>query len=124
MRGPSRIPDTGAPPTGSAVGGPSPARRPLLPRWVWRGLLVILTLIAWAPVLSVMFTVYVADHYGCRVDEGGVHPCTGWGGQEIGPLLATTGVLGWGMLVTFPFMVGTAIAWLVILVRRIRRPRA
>ncbi|WP_426958227.1 hypothetical protein [Muricoccus radiodurans] len=87
-------------------------------------LLVVLTLVGWAPVLSVAFTVIVANHYGCRVDEGSAHPCTGWGGQDIGPLLYTTGVMGWLMLVTFPVMMGTALAWIVLLVRWIRRPRA
>jgi hypothetical protein len=96
-----------------------------------RGLLIglgLLTLLGWAPFLSVLFTSAMASAFGCRVDEGSVHPCPGPFGLDLGELLYATGVMGWLMLVTWPVVLGTTIAWAVILLRLIwrllRRPRS
>jgi hypothetical protein len=90
-----------------------------------RVVLALITMLAWAPLLSVLFTAEVADALSCRVDEGSVHPCPGPFGTDLGELLYTTGMMGWFLLITGPFMLGTAILWIVILlrclVRRIRR---
>ena len=94
-------------------------------RWVWAALLALVTLLAWAPVLSVTFTVIAADWLGCRVHEGFPTPCPGPFGQDWGGLLYTTGVLGWLMLATAPVMLLTLLAWIIILlrwvIRRLRR---
>ncbi|WP_458096023.1 hypothetical protein [Roseomonas sp. WA12] len=94
------------------------------------GLLIglgLVTLLGWAPFLSVLFTSAVAGALDCRVDESSIHPCPGPFGTDLGELLYTTGIMGWFMLVTWPIVIGTTIAWVVILLRwiwqRIRRPR-
>ena len=95
------------------------------------GLLITLglvTLLGWAPFLSVLFTSAVARALGCQVSEAKVQPCPGPFGTDLGELLYFTGVMGWFMLVTWPVVLGTAIAWVLLLLRwiwrRLRGPRA
>ncbi|MBP0492004.1 hypothetical protein [Roseomonas indoligenes] len=83
-------------------------------------LLTLVTLVAWAPLLSVLFTAAVADALGCRVHEGFPTPCPSRFG-DLGELLYTTGVMGWLMLVTGPFMLATGVIWPVLLIVRICR---
>ena len=98
-----------APPLPPGIGPGRPLRR----RWgLWA--LAVVTLLAWAPVLSVAFTIAVADLLGCQVDEGSVHPCPGPFGWDLGELLYATGVMGWLMLVTAPAMLLTGLAWPVL----------
>ncbi|MCR0981597.1 hypothetical protein [Roseomonas populi] len=87
-------------------------------------ILVVVTLVAWAPVLSVLFTAAVAGALDCRVHEGFINPCPSPVG-DLGELLYATGVMGWLMLATAPFMLATGVIWPVLLLawiwRRIRR---
>ncbi|WP_376088304.1 hypothetical protein ACE7GA_15870 [Roseomonas sp. CCTCC AB2023176] len=78
-------------------------------------------MVGWAPILSVIFTGIAADALGCRVNEGGVTPCTGPGGTDWGPLLYTTGMMGWFMLVTWPLILATTLLWAVLLIRGVGR---
>ena len=59
--------------------------------------LVVISGFAFAPIGSVMLCGAIANAYGCKVDEGSVHPCI-INGQDYGHLLYTLGVLGWLML--------------------------
>ena len=95
------------PPLPPGIADPRPYRRV---RGIAFGLLAF-TLLAWSPALSVLFTASVAGALGCRVDEAGVHPCPGPFGIELGGLLSLTGTMGWLMLVTWPFMLGSIVAW-------------
>ena len=73
-------------------------------RFPWVIYCVLLALIAFftfAPVGSVVTCAVIANSFGCRVDEGSVHPCL-IGGSDYGQLLYTLGVSGWLMLVTLP----------------------
>lgn len=83
--------------------------------WIWYVLaLLVIGAFACAPIVSVMICSVIASLYGCKVDEGSVHPCI-VNGQDYGHFLYTLGVLGWLMLVTIP---GGALAfagWLVAL---------
>ena len=85
-------------------------------RWGYAALLAV-TLVAWAPVISLALMSAVAGTLGCRVDEGSVHPCPSPFGQDLGPLLYAMGVMGWLMLATAPFMLVTGLAWLLLLLR-------
>src|SRR6184192_2222960 len=92
---------------------PLPVRRrfPWILYWI---VLVLIVLVALAPVGSVIACGVIANAHGCRVDEGSVHPCM-INGKNYGQLLYTLGVMGWFMLVTLP---GGAFAfgvWLVVL---------
>ena len=113
------VPDTGERMTGRPPGGKPPGGRSAL-RWVWIAALVVVTAIGWAPLASVVATGIVAGPYGCRVDEGSVHPCpTPYG--DLGPLLYAGGMMGWFMLITFPLMLGTLVLWPILIVTWIRR---
>jgi len=84
--------------------------------WIWYLLaLVVIFAFALAPIGSVMLCGGIANAYGCKVDEGSVHPCI-INGQDYGHLLYTLGVLGWLMLVTLPCGLFAFVVWLVVLI--------
>lgn len=62
---------------------------------------VFLAALALLPILCVVISSAVAKKYGCRLDEGGVHPCV-VGGRDIGPLLYKGFVMGWVAILTLP----------------------
>ena len=70
---------------------------------------------ALAPIGSVMLCAAIANAYGCKVDEGSMHPCI-INGQDYGQLVYTLGVLGWLMLVTLPAGLFAFVVWLIILI--------
>ena len=77
--------------------------------------LVVISAFAFAPIGSVMLCGAIANAYGCKVDEGSVHPCI-INGQDYGHLLYTLGVLGWLMLVTLPCGLFAFVVWLIVLI--------
>jgi len=77
--------------------------------------LVLIVLFALAPAGSVVACGLIANAYGCKVDEGSVHPCI-INGQDYGHLLYTLGVLGWLMLVTIPGSIFAFVIWLIVLI--------
>lgn len=92
---------------------PLPRRKrfPWILYWI---VLLLIILVALAPVGSVIACGIIANAHGCRVDEGSIHPCV-VDGKDYGPLLYQLGVMGWLMLVTLP---GGAVAfavWLIVL---------
>ena len=90
-----------------------PNRR--FPRILYLLALVVIFAFAFAPIGSVMLCAAIANAYGCKVDEGSVHPCI-INGQDYGHLLYTLGVLGWLMLVTIPGGLLAFVIWLVVLI--------
>lgn len=98
------------PPLPPGIGPGRPQRRGCL-LWALAGV----TLLAWAPLLSVTFTYLVANALGCEVNEARVNPCPGPFGWDLGELLVFTGTMGWFMLVTAPFMLATAVGWAALL---------
>src|SRR5438105_11438793 len=62
---------------------PVPKRFPWILYWI---ALVLIVLVAFAPVGSVLACGLIANAYGCRVDEGSVHPCV-IDGKDYGQLL-------------------------------------
>lgn len=89
-------------------------------RRTWFAVLVVVTILAWLPVLSVIASGVAADALGCALDEGSAHACLLWG-TDIGPWLYSGFVMGWFALLTMPLMMGTAIVWGVLLVKRLIR---
>jgi len=84
--------------------------------WIWYLLaLFVIFGFAFAPIGSVMLCAAIANAYGCKVDEGSMHPCF-INGQDYGQLLYTLGVLGWLMLVTLPTGLFAFVVWLIILI--------
>ena len=70
--------------------------------WLWYLLaLLVIGAFAFAPIGSVMLCAAIANAYGCKVDEGSVHPCI-INGHDYGELLYSLGVMGWLMLVSIP----------------------
>src|SRR5882762_3047744 len=90
-----------------------PVRRrfPWILYWI---ALVLIVLVALAPVGSVVACGLIANAYGCRVDEGSVHSCV-INGKDYGQLLYTLGVMGWLMLVTLPAGAFAFVLWLIVL---------
>ena len=68
-----------------------------VPVLVYSGLLLYTVL----PLLCVLVAGAIANHFGCRLDESGAHPCI-VGGSDWGGTLITLAVAGWFMLVTIP----------------------
>jgi hypothetical protein len=62
-----------------------------------------------------MLCAAIANAYGCKVDEGSMHPCI-INGQDYGQFLYTLGVLGWLMLVSLPAGLFAFVVWLIILI--------
>ena len=76
-------------------------------------LLVAVTLIAFAPVLSVLTTSAIATALGCKVDEGNIHPCL-IAGLDIGGMLYGMGVMGWLMIPAAPLMLVAILGWIAL----------
>ncbi len=93
---------------------PLPVQRrfPWIFYWI---VLVLIILVAFAPVGSVVACGLIANTYNCRVDEGSVHPCV-INGKDYGQLLYTLGVMGWLMLVTLPAGAFAFFLWLIVLI--------
>ncbi len=84
--------------------------------WIWYGLtLFVILAFAFAPIGSVIVCSAIANVYGCKVDEGSVHPCI-INGQDYGHLLYSLGVMGWFMLVTIPAGLIAFASWLIFLI--------
>ena len=87
-------------------------------KFPWIIYLILLALILafmLAPIGSVVACSWIANAYGCRVDEGSVHPCV-INGVDRGQLLYTLGMMGWLMLVTLPAGGLALLVWIVILI--------
>jgi hypothetical protein len=95
--------------------GPSsvPVKKPFpwLLYWI---VLFLIAVVALAPIGSVVACSWMANAYGCKVDEGSVHPCV-VDGKDYGPLLYQLGVMGWLMLVTLPAGAAAFALWLSVL---------
>src|SRR3954449_13296772 len=88
--------------------------------WIWYLLaLLVIGAFAFAPVGSVILCAVIAHTYGCKVDEGSVHPCI-INGQDYGDLLYSLGVMGWLMLVSIPIGLCASAGWLGFLLFRRR----
>jgi hypothetical protein len=84
--------------------------------WFWYFLaLFLIAAFAFAPLASVLLCAAIANAYGCKVDEGSVHPCV-VNGQNYGDLLYALGVMGWLMLVSIPGGLVAFVGWLVFLI--------
>src|SRR6266481_9702663 len=96
----------------------NPPPLPVQKRFPWTLywiVLVLIVLVALAPVGSVVACGLIANAHGCRVDEGSVHPCV-INGKDYGHLLYTLGVIGWLMLVTIPGGLFAFVIWLIVLI--------
>lgn len=88
----------------------------------WMGVLVVTTVIGWMPLLLLLLSNGIASTFGCELNEATVHPCR-VAGTDLGPALSTGFVGGWLLLVVWPVMLITLIAWIVLLVRTLLRRR-
>lgn len=87
-------------------------RFPWILYWI---VLALIILFAFAPIGSVIMCAAIANAYGCKVDEGSVHPRI-INGHDYGELLYSLGVMGWFMLVTIPGGLIAFACWLVFLI--------
>ncbi len=84
--------------------------------WISYGLaLALIVLVALAPIFAVILCSVIANAYGCRVDEGSVHPCI-INGEDYGEQLYALGVSGWLMLATLPAGALAGAIWLLALI--------
>ena len=91
-----------------------PRARKKFPWLIYWIVLVLIGVVALAPIGSVVACGWIAHAHGCRVDEGSVHPCI-INGKDYGQMLYTMGVMGWLMLVTLPGGAMATVVWLVVL---------
>jgi hypothetical protein len=94
---------------------------------LWLGIpLVLIVLLASAPLLSAFIAGAVADALGCSLNEGGASPCP-FMGHDLGEPLVVMFVLGWLAFVTLPLGAAALAAWLavvcIVVVVRWRRRR-
>lgn len=92
----------------------SPAAR-RFPWWVYGLALLLILLVALAPVIAVATAGWIAESHGCVLHEGFANPCI-VNGSDMGETLYAMGVMGWFMLATIPLGGLALIAWLVVLV--------
>src|SRR5580693_6939704 len=90
--------------------------------------LILIVLLAGAPLISAFISGGIASALGCTVNEGGASGCI-FMGRDISELLLDMFVLGWLALVTLPFGaiafgVWLLVACIVAVVRRRRRREA
>src|ERR1700750_1419707 len=76
--------------------------------------LLVIAAFAFAPIGSVMLCAAIANAYGCKVDEGSVHPCI-INGHDYGWPLYSLGVMGWVMLLTISGGPVAVVRWLISL---------
>jgi hypothetical protein len=91
----------------------------------WLGvILVLIVLIAGAPLISALIAGGIAGALGCTVNEGGASACI-FMGRDIGELLLDMFVLGWLAFVTLPFGAIAFGIWLLVacIVAVVRRRR-
>lgn len=62
----------------------------------------LIAFIALLPLFSAGIASAVAKSHNCILNEGTVHPCV-IGGTDYGSLLYNMGVMGWLLLLSFPF---------------------
>jgi hypothetical protein len=100
------------------------APMPAAPGRIWKRLgllvLVLVTLVSFAPLISALVAGTTASLLGCQVDEGSVHPCY-LGGVDIGGALTTGVVAAWFMFITWPGVLVSLALWAVVVARRISR---
>lgn len=80
----------------------------------------VLVLYTVGPFLSMLVASAVAEQYGCRLDEAGVHPCLVVG-KDIGGTLNTMFVFAWLGLVTLPSGALALVVYSIYLLFRKRR---
>lgn len=78
-------------------------------------LLVVIILFAFAPLISVLISSWIASANDCVLNEGGVNPCV-IGGIDYGETLTTMFVAGWFMFFTFPAGVAALLLWFIVLI--------
>jgi NADPH:quinone reductase-like Zn-dependent oxidoreductase len=71
------------------------------------------------PMISVLIASAIAEHFGCKLDEGNSHVCIAFG-RDVGDLLYNLFVMGWGFLLTIPSGV-IALVVLVVIAYREKR---
>lgn len=103
-------------------------RKKISPLLIHGIVILIILLLAFAPVISVMIASEIANANGCQLDEGSVHPCI-VNGVDQGETLYTLGMMGWFMLATLPLGLGAIVLYLIFvagyyLLRRANRARA
>jgi hypothetical protein len=75
---------------------------------------VVIVLVAAAPLISALIAGSIASANDCRLDEGSSHTCL-VNGRDLGPTLYSMGVFGWLMIATIPIGLVVLVVYLVIM---------
>jgi hypothetical protein len=75
---------------------------------------VVIVLVAAAPLISALIAGSIASANDCRIDEGSIHTCM-VNGRDLGPSLYSMGVFGWLMIATIPIGLVVLVVYLVIM---------
>ena len=88
--------------------------------------LVLILLLAAAPILVAIGAGTYAASHGCVLHEGFVNPCI-VDGKDVGQTLYTLGVLGWFGIATVPLGIGAAavliVVWIIVAVTARKRSK-
>ena len=82
-------------------------------RWLAKPALIVVTILAWLPMLAVLLTVAVTFATGCQVDEGNSHPCIVMG-HDIGDTLYAGLIMVFLAGPALPFGIGLVIFWILL----------
>ncbi len=69
------------------------------------------TIVAFAPMLSVIWAALFSGAFGCTVNEGSTHPCV-VAGVDYGDALYQSFVTGWLMLIVWPLALIVLVGWI------------
>jgi hypothetical protein len=93
--------------------------------WYWLALVIIVVL-ATAPMGAAQYVDYLAQANNCRLTDGGTNgPCVSPTGEDLSPLIGQLMLLAWTMLLTLPLGFILFLVWgLILIVHRILWKRA
>jgi hypothetical protein len=91
-----------------------PTTRPF-PWWIYILVLVVILVIALAPLVSVIVASEIAAAHGCQLDEGSVHTCI-VNGEDWGQTLYMMAMFAWLLIASLPIGVILGGIWLIILI--------
>jgi ABC-type antimicrobial peptide transport system permease subunit len=78
-------------------------------------IIACIVLIGLAPIIPTAIAAEVADAYGCKLDESGVHPCL-INGVDYGETLLTMGMMAWLAIASIPIAIGLFVIYLVVVI--------
>lgn len=84
------------------------------PWWVYWVLFVLIGLIGFAPLITTIVSVAIANAYGCQISETVLNACI-INGVDWGRELQALGISAWFILLSWPLAFVLFVIWLIVL---------